>query len=264
MSILLPPLVALGLAVAMMFAWDRVIRTGNSGWADAIWSASVGASGLAVTLIPLGPGEPTPRALLLAALVGIWSLRLATHIARRTAAGGDDPRYAALRRKWGEARYPGQLFLFLQIQAAAAFILAMAVMATAHSPAPFGGWDILGALIALGAIVGEALSDAQLREFRTDPANRDRVCDVGLWSVSRHPNYFFEFLFWVSLVPMALAPDYIFGWLAFAAPVLMYLLLAHVSGVPPLEEHMLRSRGDAYRRYQERVSAFWPLPAGRG
>ena len=260
MSVLLPPLIAIGLIIAMTIAWDRVIRTGRSGWADTFWSASVGASGVAAALVPLEPGEPSGRALLLAALVALWSLRLAIHIGRRTLNGGDDPRYAELRRKWGESRYPGQLFLFLQIQAAAAFVLAMSVFAAAHNPAPFGIGDIAGALIAIVAIGGEAIADAQLRAFKADPANKGRVCDRGLWSLSRHPNYFFEFLFWVSLLPIGFNPDYLFGWLVISAPFLMYLLLAHVSGVPPLEAHMLRSRGEAFSAYQRRVAAFWPVP----
>jgi steroid 5-alpha reductase family enzyme len=82
--------------------------------------------------------------------------------------------------------------------------------------------------------------------------------------MSRHPNYFFEWLGWFAYAVIAIAIDltcsYPWGWLAVAGPVLMYWLLVHASGIPPLEAHMLRSRGDAFRAYQQRVNAFWPGP----
>jgi steroid 5-alpha reductase family enzyme len=112
------------------------------------------------------------------------------------------------------------------------------------------------------AIAGAALADHQLRRFRASPANRGKVCDAGLWRWSRHPNYFFEWLGWIAypLIAIDITGGYPLGWVAIAGPICMYWLLRHVSGVPPLEEHMLRSRGDAYRRYQARTSAFFPLP----
>jgi steroid 5-alpha reductase family enzyme len=53
---------------------------------------------------------------------------------------------------------------------------------------------------------------------------------------------------------------YAWGWIALSGPALMYWLLVYASGIPPLEAHMLRSRGDAFRAYQARVNAFWPGP----
>jgi len=99
-----------------------------------------------------------------------------------------------------------------------------------------------------------------LERFRRNPANRGRVCDTGLWGRSRHPNYFFEVLGWFAYVAIAIEPagGYGIGWAAFAGPALMYWLLVYVSGVPPLEAHMLRARGDAFRAYQARVNVFWP------
>jgi steroid 5-alpha reductase family enzyme len=244
------------LATAMAVAWRVVLATGKSGWTDAFWSASVGIAGVAAALIMVEGMVSGPRAWLVALLVGIWSLRLATHIARRTIRGGDDPRYAELKRGWG-ADYRGQLLLFLEIQAAVALLLVLALMAAAHNPAPFGIGDLAGIVIAVVAIAGEAISDRQLARFSADPANKDQVCDTGLWALSRHPNYFFEWLYWLAYVPIGLG--YAWGWVVVVAPVLMYVLLRHVSGVPPLEAHMLRSRGDAYRAYRRRVSAFWPV-----
>ena len=83
--------------------------------------------------------------------------------------------------------------------------------------------------------------------------------------MSRHPNYFFEWLGWLAypLFAIDLSGGYPAGWFALAAPAFMYWLLVHVSGIPPLEQQMLRTRGDAYRAYQQRTRAFVPLPLVR-
>jgi steroid 5-alpha reductase family enzyme len=250
---------AVFLALWMAFAWAIAVRTGNNGWIDALWSFGVGIAGVCAALVPLAGNEPTPRALLAAALVAVWSLRLGTHITRRTLRGADDPRYADLKRQWG-ASWRRHLLIFLEVQAACGFVLALAVFVAAHNGGALGPFDVLGALVALAAMVGEGISDAQLAAFRADPANRGKVCDKGLWSLSRHPNYFFEWLHWLAYPLIAIGSGW--WWLSLGAPLLMYVLLRHVSGVPPLEAHMLRSRPDAFRAYQSRVSAFWPVPKG--
>ncbi len=256
-------LLAAGLSLAMAAAWAVARRPGRSGWTDAIWSGAIGLAGLAAAIVPIrGDAALAPRRLLVAVLVLVWSLRLATHIARRAAKGHDDPRYAELRKQWGD-RADAKLFAFLQIQALCGLPLALSAMAAAHAPGPALAWsDALGGLILLAGIVGEGVADAQLRAFAANPANRRRVCDVGLWSRSRHPNYFFEWLVWVAYPVIAILADPHWGWgyAALAGPVLIYWLLVHVSGIPPLEEHMMRSRGDAFVAYARRVPAFWPSP----
>ncbi|HEV2515518.1 MAG TPA: DUF1295 domain-containing protein [Devosia sp.] len=246
------------LSLVMALAWWVVISSGRSGWADTFWSYGTGLVGVIAVWWAEG-GAPAGRGLLVMALLALWALRLGTHIARRTLSGGDDPRYAELRRGWGE-RYRSQLFLFLQIQAAASLVLVVAVLAAAGNPAPLGLGDMLGVAIALLAIAGEAVSDAQLRAFKANRANAEGVCDVGLWSLSRHPNYFFEWLYWLAYPAIGIGLAYPWGWLTLLAPAMMYWLLVHVSGIPLLEAHMLRSRGDRFGAYQQRVRAFWPVP----
>ena len=255
--LVLLPAIAAFLALWMVLAWFIAVRSGNSGWIDALWSFGVGVAAVTATLTPLGEGEPTYRALLVAALTAIWSLRLGAHILRRTLTGGDDPRYADLKRRWG-AGWKLQLLVFLEVQAACGFVLALAAFIAAHNVGALGPLDVLGIMVALGAMAGEAIGDAQLAAFRADRNNEGRVCDAGLWSLSRHPNYFFEWLHWTAYPIIAIGS----GWwgLSLGAPVLMYVLLRYVSGVPPLEAHMLRSRPQAFRSYRARVNAFWPIP----
>ncbi len=233
----------------MSFAWFVRMRTGQSGWIDAIWAAATGAAAIAY----IGPHGG--RSLFAAAVVGFWAVRLAVHIAWRANGARDDPRYAALAREWGDA-FPRRLFLFLQIQAAASLPLVAAAGIAARAPRPFPDvFDALGLLVALCGLAVEAVADEQLRRWRKGEPH-GALCEAGLWGFSRHPNYFGEFLFWCAWPLIGFG-----GWrgaAALAAPAFIYLLLDRVSGVPPLEKHMRASRGAAFDDYAARVPRFFP------
>lgn len=251
---------AASLSILMAMAWVVQQRTGNSGWVDTIWTFSVGLVGAVSALWPLGGEAPNARQWLVAVLVAIWSLRLGTHMAIRTAGITDDPRYAAFAKDWG-INAPRRMFFFLQSQAIGAIPLVFAILVAARFPQSTLRWqDILGAVILFVGIAGEALADAQLKRFRDNPANKGRVCDTGLWRWSRHPNYFFEWFCWLAYPVIGLSLDYPWDLATLLAPLFMYYILVHVTGIPPLEEQMLRSRGERYRDYQSRTSKFFPLP----
>ncbi len=239
--------VLLGLVAAMSFAWLVQILTGNCSWVDVVWSFGTGAAGVAFALAPLNAAGPNARQIAVAVLVAAWSLRLGGHIALRAAAGQDDPRYADLRRQWG-AQFQRRLFAFLMVQALVAWGLALSMLLAARNPAPgLRLLDLLGIAVLAVAVAGEAMADNQLRRFKLDPANRGQVCDAGLWSWSRHPNYFFEWLGWIAYPLFAIGAGWPWGWLALTGPALMFWALRHASGVPPLEAHMLRRYGEAFR-----------------
>jgi steroid 5-alpha reductase family enzyme len=252
--------IALALSVLMTGAWLVQQRTGNSGWVDTIWTFSLGLTGAASALWPMAGEGPSPRQWLVAALVAIWSIRLGSHIAVRTAGITDDPRYAAFAKEWG-VDSPRKMFWFLQNQGFGSIPLVFSIFVASRFPSEaLRVQDYLGVVILFVGIAGEALADAQLNAFRKDPANKGRVCDAGLWRWSRHPNYFFEWFGWLAYPVIAISPGYAWGWVTLLAPLFMYWILVHVTGIPPLEAQMLRSRGDRYRDYQARTSAFFPLP----
>ena len=253
------------LSLAMAFAWATAMRTGKSGLVDATWSFAVGLAALAAALWPLAETDLTARRLLVGAMAAVWSARLGGYILSRSLGGEDDPRYAALKQEWGD-RAPRQLFIFLQIQAVAGWPLVGAVLLAAHAPAASLRWqDGLAALVFVAGVVGEGVADAQMARFRANPANKGGICEVGLWAWSRHPNYFFEWLCWLAyaLAAVDFTGAYLQGWLAVLAPITMYGLLVHVSGVPPLEAYLQRSRPQAFADYARRVSLFWPRPPAR-
>jgi steroid 5-alpha reductase family enzyme len=252
--------IAVSLSILMAGAWMVQQRTGNSGWVDTIWTLSLGLVGAGSALWPVAGAAPNARQWLVAGLVAIWSLRLGVHIAIRSAGITDDPRYAAFAREWG-VDSPRRMFIFLQNQGFSSIPLVFAIFVAARFPQDaLRLQDYLGALILFVGIAGEALADAQLKSFRENLANKGRVCDVGLWRWSRHPNYFFEWFGWLAYPVIALSTGYVWGWAALLAPVFMYWILVYVTGIPPLEAQMLRSRGDRYRDYQSRTSQFFPLP----
>jgi steroid 5-alpha reductase family enzyme len=255
--------IAVGFSAVMAIAWGVQQATGHSGWVDAFWTYGVGAAATIAALVPLAEGPwPRERQVLVVVLAAIWSLRLGWHIVTRTRETSDDPRYRQLMTEWGSDA-SRRMFWFLQTQAVVGVVLALSIVLAAQNPRPgLRIQDLVGALLLVVTIVGESVADRQLRQFKADPANRTAVCDVGLWRWSRHPNYFFEWLVWVAypLIAIDRTGDNPFGWLALLAPLCMYWLLVHVSGIPPLEAHMLRSRGKAFRTYQRRTSAFFPIP----
>ena len=243
------------LSAAMTFAWAVQRKTGNSGWIDTIWSFAVGAASLLALSMMSGYGA---RRMLMALLVALWSARLGWHILSRTRTGTDDPRYAALMKEWG-ASASLRLFVFLQVQALAGFVLVGAVVLAAASTAAVSSpGTVILAILAILAIAGEGISDAQLTACKRNRPPSG-ICETGFWACSRHPNYFFEWLFWLSVAGIALAPptSYI-ALLALAAPIMMYALLRHGSGVPHLEAHMMRTRPEAFADYASRVPVFFP------
>lgn len=253
----------IALSLAMAGGWWFQWRMGNAGWVDVVWTFATGAVAAGGALWPLGMSV-TLRSLCLALMAAVWAARLGLHLRARVRSRPEDARYAGFRRDWGE-NFQWRLFWFLQIQAAAAWLLAIAMAVAARNPAQGFRWiDAVGLAILVVSIVGAGIADRQLACFAARPENKGGVCDSGLWSWSRHPNYFFEFLGWCAWPLFAIGSDWgrdwPWGWLALAAPALMYWLLVHVSGIPPLEKSMRESRGDAWLAYARRVSAFVPMP----
>ncbi len=257
--------VFLGMAGVMGLAWLFQAAARNTGWVDVFWTFGTGGLLAIAALVPPEEDVATsPRQMLVAVLIALWALRLGGYIALRVAKSPhEDTRYAGLRQKWGKA-YQRNLLIFALIQVPAAAILSVSVILAARDPAPsLSLRDAMAALIWLVAVGGEAVADGQMNRFRADPANKGKVMDQGLWAWSRHPNYFFEWIVWLAWPAIAFHPADPMSWWSLTAPVVMFLILRFGTGVPALERTMLASRGDLWRDYQARTSAFVPLPPRR-
>ncbi|MEO6995381.1 MAG: DUF1295 domain-containing protein [Lacunisphaera sp.] len=245
----------IGLAVVFGLFFIVARRINNYGVVDIVWSYAFAA--LALFYATFGNGWWV-RCALIAAMVTLWSLRLGTHLYRRVVSHHpvEDGRYAQLRKEWA-ANFIPKMAGFFQLQAASVVLLGVAFFIICLNPDPrLHPLEIGGAILWLLALIGEAVADAQLAAFKRNHDNKGRVCAVGLWRFSRHPNYFFEWMIWVSYFVFALASPW--GWLAAIGPASILYLLLRVTGIPLTEEQSLRSKGDAYRRYQKTTSAFVP------
>ena len=254
---LLIGLVAALLAMLLLWAWQ--LKSGRADWVDVAWAAAIGL--LAIGYATFGDGSPEKR-LLVVLVAGTWSFRLVRHLAVRLAGhSSEDGRYQALREQFGTRQQPFFLVFFLA-QGLLAWLFALPAWVVANDPSStLSVWVIAGVLVWFVSLVGENIADRQLAAFRNNPDNRGQVCKVGLWRYSRHPNYFFEWLHWFSYPLIALgAPN---QWLTWIGPVLMLLFLYRLTGIPYTEKQALKSRGDAYRRYQAETSAFIPWPHRR-
>jgi steroid 5-alpha reductase family enzyme len=236
-------------------------RLDNFGIVDIAWA--LGFAPLAVLYGMLGGGA-LPRRLLITAMAVLWSLRLGGYLARRVLGHlqTEDGRYRQLRRDWAE-NLNVKMFQFFQFQALLLVALSVPFLLAARNSSPaLHPLELAAAGLWVLALLGETLADSQLATFKRHAENRGRVCDAGLWRWSRHPNYFCEWLVWVAFAVFALASPW--GWVALYCPALMLFFLLKVTGVRYTEDELLRSKGEAYRAYQQRTSAFVPWPPRGG
>jgi steroid 5-alpha reductase family enzyme len=227
----------------MIFGWRWQRVRNNAGIVDVLWAT--GLAGGAVLLALFGHGAGLPR-WALAILGGLWGFRLAAHLWKRVHGEPEDGRYHNLRDHWNGSQR--NFFLFFQLQAALIPLFALPFLAVAANPDLTTGWLLGAAFIWLISVVGESIADGQLGRFRADPSNKGHTCREGMWRYSRHPNYFFEWVHWFAYVCLAVGSP--LWWLAWSGPVVMYVFLRWISGIPYTETHALRSRGDDYLAYQ--------------
>jgi steroid 5-alpha reductase family enzyme len=259
MSLWVGILIAWGVMfIIMTLLWLRQRATHNAGIVDIAWSFGTGLC--AAWFAFIADGDVTRRTII-AAMAGIWGIRLGAYLTRRVLSEAEDGRYRQLREKWGDDTQRN-LFIFFQVQAFWAVLFALPMLLAARHDAPAWQWyDIAAIVLWVISITGEGVADAQLAAFRNDPSTRGEVCRRGLWKYSRHPNYFFEWLHWWVYVLLGFAGP--IGSLTLAGPALMLLFLFRITGIPPTEKRALASRGEAYRAYQQTTSVFFPWPPKR-
>lgn len=258
MQLLLMVLVAtLACCFVMTVAWFWQKRIRNAGVVDIFWSYNFPL--IAIIYYLMSDGMPA-RKLLIALMVLLWGIRLGTYLYVRVLGHihEEDGRYKQLRTDWAP-NFEAKIFWFFQMQAVSNVLLSIPfLLASVNPAATVHPLEIAGTAIWLLAIVGESIADRQLQNFKQNAANKGKVCDVGLWGWSRHPNYFFEWCIWLGYFVFACASPW--GWLSIICPAIILYLLLRVTGIPMNEEQNLRSKPAAYKAYQQRVSKFIPLP----
>ena len=190
------------------------------------------------------------------AMVALWGVRLATHIAVRHASKPEDGRYVEMRKKWKFPVLQSYTNVFLA-QGGFMMLVAAPIMIFYYESAPAWHWvNFLGLAIWVIGMFFESVGDYQLARFIKNPKNKGKIMRYGLWKFTRHPNYFGEISLWWGFWLFTLfAPNWPYGVIG---PITITFLLIGVSGIPMLER---RYKGNKeYEKYQKSTSAFFPLP----
>jgi steroid 5-alpha reductase family enzyme len=208
-----------------------------------------------------GRAEGT-RPLLQAILVTIWGVRLAIYLLIRNWGQPEDYRYAAMRKRVGPAYSYLSLVLVFGLQGVLMLCVSLPVMAVQASAgeSPLGLLDALAVAMFGVGFFFEVTGDRQLAKFKSDPDNRGKLLQHGVWAWTRHPNYFGDALQWWAFGAFALAVPGA-AW-TLLGPALMTFLLLRISGVALLERG-LRKRKVDYEAYAARTPAFIPRPPRR-
>lgn len=254
--------VAAGAATAVLLATFGVALTrGVHRIVDVAWGLAFTAVAISSYGMSSGQGEGARRALVLT-LTMVWGLRLAGHIAWRGRGHGEDPRYDALLAKARGNRTAYALRAVYGLQAALAWLVSLPLQAAAFIPGPLGPAAVAGCALWLFGLCFEAVGDYQLGRFQADPGNRGRLMDQGLWSWTRHPNYFGEFCVWWGFFLIA-CDDWRAAALSLVSPLTMSYLLTRGSGKALLERRMRTTRPTEWPAYEARTSGFLPRPPKR-
>ncbi len=188
-------------------------------------------------------------------LVGIWAIRLATHIYLRNRHKTEDRRYKTWREAWGKwffVRSYAQVYL---LQGALMLVVASpVVISNVFRGGVFGVTQWLGLAVWCIGFFFEAVGDLQLSQFLKDPLNKGKIMQRGLWQYTRHPNYFGEVSMWWGIWLMTLSAPY--GLLGIIGPLTITVLILKVSGIPLLEKG--KDADPAFQAYKQRVSGFFP------
>jgi len=252
------PVFAFSVALAFVIQWLVFIPAylqQNEGFFDLTGSITyITVAILAVLLSSQTDG----RSLLLLAMVMVWATRLGAFLFRRIRKAGKDSRFDEIKPSFIRFLTTWTLqglWVTLTLAAALAAI-------TTSTRKELGLFALIGFLIWAVGFAIEVTADAQKSRFRADTANKGKFIHTGLWSWSRHPNYFGEIVLWAGVAVIALPVLQGWQWITLISPVFVALLLTRISGVPMLEKRADEKWGgqEDYEAYKERTSVLilWP------
>ena len=206
----------------------------------------------------LSQGEQVSmRSTVVAVFVSIWTLRLGTFLYIRIVKSGEDKRFREIKKslpKFLMTWTLSALWVFLTTANAITIIVL-------NQHVTLDLFFIAGLTLWVLGFVFEAVADKQKKSFSEAPENKDKFITLGLWSISRHPNYFGEIVLWTGIAIISL--PLLSGWqfLTLVSPVFVYLLLTKISGLPFLEAKADKKWGEdsEYLKYKKTTPILFPF-----
>jgi steroid 5-alpha reductase family enzyme len=246
---------AIAVAALMVALWLASIPLHDVSIVDPAW----GPAFVLVAVVAAITAEGClGRRWLLAAMTGVWGLRLGAYLlVRKLGDPSEDRRYAVMRERRGAAFVPWSLVMIFGVQGLLVLIVSLPVQVAAGSGGTLSAAVIPGVVLWVVGFAFESIGDEQLRRFKARADSHGQVMDQGLWRYTRHPNYFGDFCVWWGLWLVALTAGG--TWWTFIGPVVMSTLLIRVSGAGLLEKD-IGTRRPGYAEYIRRTSGFFPWP----
>lgn len=208
-----------------------------------------------IAALILGAGADG-RSLLLATLVVIWAARLGTFLFRRVHKAGKDDRFDEIKPSFIRFLNVWTIQgLWVTFTAAAALVAI-----TTASKKGLDLFALAGFLVWAFGFAFEVIADSQKSRFNANPENKGKFIQTGLWSRSRHPNYFGEIVLWIGIAIIALPVLQGWQWVALISPLFVTLLLTRVSGIPLLEKKADQKWGgqEDYEAYKKTTPVLIP------
>ena len=221
----------LSIIALMGIVWIISLIVKDASIVDIFWGPCFIIYGLSVNY---SIGETSERALLALGLVSLWALRLALHIGTRN---------IAWRKEAGQQWWWLSFFRVFYLQGCLAYLVGVPLYFAHTNPATLTTLEIVICTTIFGlGLLWETISDVQLKSFRKDPNNKGKICTVGLWKYSRHPNYFGDLMCWIGLSTFTISSmDTLSIALSAGGPLIMGLIFYKITG-PMMDQMMIKSR----------------------
>jgi steroid 5-alpha reductase family enzyme len=226
--------------------------------ADVFWGPGFLAAAAGGWIFGAPERSADTRLLVTLILTGIWALRIFVHVGFRfLASKEEDKRYNNWRKEWGNSWIWRSFLQVFLLQGLFLLVINLPLLWVIASPAKdLDGIAYAGIAIWAAGFLFETVADEQLRRYKRNPANKGLIMRTGVWSWSRHPNYFGEVVQWWGLFLLALPLRG--GLITLLSPVTITFLIVKVSGLPMLEK-LLENR-PGWEQYKRTTSIFFPLP----
>jgi steroid 5-alpha reductase family enzyme len=202
-------------------------------------------------------GELNLQMLLVASVVTLWGLRLATHIFIRNYKKEEDFRYKKWREDWGKWFIPRSYLQIFILQGFLMLLISVPVIALAsYGKGTVSFVTLLGLLVWIDGFIFESFGDYQLKKFISNPENKGKIMKSGLWKYTRHPNYYGEVSQWWGVYLMCLPLIWPLSIIAIIGPLTITFLILKVSGIPMLEKKY--DDNPEFQEYKKVTNAFFP------